>query len=201
MVEKNKRKLQAEKTKKAIIESITQMVSERPISQLTIREICSHTGISPGAFYHHFDSKEAAILFSYQTVDYKFEELARDGTPLQNIRSIIALHLGLISWDNINSVKSVYISHLVYYDEYFFRESRPIFVDLKEEISAYLGKEPDHEAVHELAWKLLRFCRGMMYNACIDPGNMLDQWPEQQTDEVMEYFLFQVNKLQKESLR
>ncbi|MBE5995188.1 MAG: TetR/AcrR family transcriptional regulator [Paenibacillaceae bacterium] len=194
MEEKNKRKLQAEKTKEAIIESITEMVSERPISQLTIREICKHTEISPGAFYHHFDSKEAAILYSYRTVDHEFEKLPRVGTPLENILSIITMHLGLISWENINSVKSVYISHLVYHDEYFFSESRPIFIVLKEEISAYIGEDPDNETVHGLAWKILRFCRGIMYNLCIDPGNDLDNWPMPQAEEVLHYFLFQVNK-------
>lgn len=195
MEEKNKRKLQARKTKEAIIESITEMVSERPISQLTIREICNHTGISPGAFYHHFDSKEAAILYSYRTVDHEFEKLPRAGTPLENIQSIITLHLGLISWDNINSVKSVYISHLVYYDEYFFSENRPIFKSLKEEISAFMGEEPDNETVHGLVWKILRFCRGIMYNVCIDPGKSLVNWPMSQADEVLQYFLFQVNRI------
>lgn len=192
---KNKRKLQAEKTKDTIVQTINEMILERPISQLTIREICNKAGISPGAFYHHFDSKEAAILYSYRTVDHIFENLKRIGTPLENIHNIISIHLGLMSKENTIAVKSVYISHLLYYDEYFFSESRPIFRVLKEEISAFTEKEQESEDVHKLTWKILRFCRGMIYNACIDGNDKLDNWPLTQANEAVQYFIFEVNRV------
>lgn len=187
---KNKRQLQAEKTKEAILESISEMIQERPISQITIREICNHTGISAGAFYHHFDSKEAAILYNYRSADHEFEKLERNGTPLENIRSIINTHIGLMSDKNINSVRSIYISHLVYHDEYFFSENRPIFQVLKEEIAAFTGLEQDSVKVRKLVWQVLWFCRGMMYNACIDRNEKWNNWPTEQVDDALQYFLF-----------
>ena len=192
---KNKRQLQAEKTKETILATISQMVLERPISKLTIREICNQVGISHGAFYHHFDSKEAAILYNYRIVDQEFEKLERKGTPLENIRSIINTHLGLLTEENINSVRSVYISHLVYYDEYFFSEKRPIFQALKEEIAAFTELEQDSVKVHKLAWQILRFCRGIMYNACIDLNKKLDNWPITQAEDALQYFLFYVKQI------
>jgi len=192
---KNKRQLQAEKTKEAILAAINEMVLERPISQLTIREICNNTGISPGAFYHHFDSKEAAILYNYRAADQEFERLQRKGTPLENIRSIINTHLGLLSVENINSVRSVYISHLVYYDEYFFSKNRLIFQVLGEEIAAFTGLQQDCAEVEELVWKILRLCRGIMYNVCIDRKENLDNWPSAQVDEALQYFLFLCKKI------
>ncbi len=195
MTMKNKRQLQAEKTKEAILASINEMVQERPISQLTIREICSHTGISAGAFYHHFDSKEAAILYNYRDADQEFNELERKGTPIENIRSIVNTHLGLLSLENINSVRSVYISHLLYYDAYFFNEDRPIFQVLKEEIADYTGLERESEKVKKLIWKMLQFCRGIMYNVCIDRNEKLDHWPATKVDDAMQYFIFLCNQI------
>ena len=193
MATKNLRQLQAEKTKETIQATIEVMVQERPISQLTIREICKKAGISPGAFYHHFVSKEAAILYCYRFVDQQFDNLKRNGTPLENIRSIINTHLGMLSKDNIETSKSVYISHLIYYDAYFFDENRPIFQVLSQEIAAYTGLHQESEKLQGLVWRMLRFCRGLMYNACIDPNVMMDTWPVTVVEEALQYFLFSVD--------
>ena len=190
MTTKNQRQLQAEKTKETILDTIRAMTQDRPISQITIREICNHAGVSPGAFYHHFDSKEAAILYSYRIADEEFEKLKRTGTPIENIRSIIHTQLGMLTDETINATKSLYISHLVYHDVYFFDENRPIFQVLKQEIAAYTGLRTDNEKLRALVWKILSFCRGLLYNSCIEHKKLAVDWPAVQVDEAVQYFLF-----------
>lgn len=192
-MEKNRRQIQAEQTKEHIMRTVQEMVSQRPLSQLTIRDICGKAGISPGAFYHYFDCKEAAILYGYRSVDLEFHKLARNGTPLENIREIIHLQLGLLNNDSLDATKALYISHLVYYDAYFFDEERPIFQGLLQDVSAFTGLRPGQPELDRLVWKILRFCRGILYNACIDPAKVMVNWPEAQVEEAMQYLEFLCN--------
>lgn len=53
-----KRKLQAIKTKKRIMETALPMIKERGFDNVSVDEICSAAGIAKGTFYHYFPSKE-----------------------------------------------------------------------------------------------------------------------------------------------
>lgn len=64
---KRRRSAKADRTKESIKTTIRQLVSEKGYRLLRLSEIYQRTGITSGAFYYHFDSKEAA-----------FEEAAAD---------------------------------------------------------------------------------------------------------------------------
>jgi len=68
----NKRKLQAIKTRQEIHKSATKLFSERGFENVTVEEIASGAGVSIGAFYHHFRSKEEIFTIFYQTLDDKY---------------------------------------------------------------------------------------------------------------------------------
>lgn len=52
----------SEETRSKIIESAIKLFSTRGFNTASVDEICADAGISKGAFYHHFESKQALFL-------------------------------------------------------------------------------------------------------------------------------------------
>lgn len=58
----NKRKLQATKTKRKIFEAARQLAAEHGIENVSVDSIVEAAGVSKGAFYVHYESKDALIV-------------------------------------------------------------------------------------------------------------------------------------------
>ena len=54
--------LRSEETRARIIESASKLFSNRGYNAASVDDICAEAGISKGAFYHHFESKQALFL-------------------------------------------------------------------------------------------------------------------------------------------
>jgi AcrR family transcriptional regulator len=52
----------SEETRIKIIESAIKLFSSRGYNKASVDDICEEAGISKGAFYHHFESKQALFL-------------------------------------------------------------------------------------------------------------------------------------------
>lgn len=67
----------SEETRIKIIESAIKLFSNRGYNKASVDDICEEAGISKGAFYHHFESKQAlflALLDGWlQTIDNAIE--------------------------------------------------------------------------------------------------------------------------------
>ena len=68
------RKQQAIQSKRHILETAFTLTEERGFDSLTIQDICRAAGVSVGAFYHYFASKEALILEWYGVADEYFQD-------------------------------------------------------------------------------------------------------------------------------
>ena len=53
-----RRRLQAQQTQQAILEAAMVLSRENSFDKVSVRDICQKAGITTGAFYHHFRSKE-----------------------------------------------------------------------------------------------------------------------------------------------
>lgn len=77
-----------------------EVFNERSFSQVSMRELAAHVGISPGAIYHHVESKEA-LLFEwvmelYQALLSHVESIKKCRlTPAQRLAKLIECHLQL----------------------------------------------------------------------------------------------------------
>lgn len=69
---KTSRQLQADKTRKHILDTAYQLICEKPVAAIRITDITKASGISTGTFYHYFPSKEDL-----------FARLALDPTALE----------------------------------------------------------------------------------------------------------------------
>ncbi len=67
----------SEETKSKILEASVKLFSARGFNAASVDDICAEAGVSKGAFYHHFESKQALFLalldLWLQTIDQTIE--------------------------------------------------------------------------------------------------------------------------------
>ncbi len=75
----------SESTRAGLLESAAKLFSDRGFDATSVDDICSQANVSKGAFYHHFESKQAiflSLLKSWlQTVDYGLAQLRQSTAP------------------------------------------------------------------------------------------------------------------------
>lgn len=81
MTQKQKR---SEETISAIMYAAIHLGAQKDSREVTVREICAEAGVSVGAFYHHFSSREEPFLRSYEYFDL---ELSRRVSLLEERES------------------------------------------------------------------------------------------------------------------
>ncbi|WP_455884415.1 TetR/AcrR family transcriptional regulator [Pseudomonas spelaei] len=77
-----------------------ELFKERSFGQVSMRELAAHVGISPGAIYHHVESKEALLvewlMELYQALLLRVDLIKkRRLTPAQRLTKLIEGHLQL----------------------------------------------------------------------------------------------------------
>ncbi|HSK88803.1 MAG TPA: TetR/AcrR family transcriptional regulator [Anaerolineales bacterium] len=82
----------SEETRSRILESAIKLFSIRGYNKASVDDICAEAGISKGAFYHHFESKQAlfrALLDRWlQTIDNAIEA-SKDKTAPETFMQMI----------------------------------------------------------------------------------------------------------------
>ena len=78
-----RRKEQARQTEQAILHAAMELSRKQPFDKVTVRDICRNAGITTGAFYHHFSSKEEMLLRGFAPLDVYMEQTmaAHQGEP------------------------------------------------------------------------------------------------------------------------
>ena len=64
-----RRREQAQKTETAILNAALDLMRKDGFDAVTVRDICNHAGITTGAFYHHFKSKEELFDKGFEPMD------------------------------------------------------------------------------------------------------------------------------------
>ena len=72
-VPKDGKKKKAEVTSERLLELCLAHFQRKGVDQTTMRELAAAAGLSPGAFYYHFASKEAVIQVFYEKTFTEFE--------------------------------------------------------------------------------------------------------------------------------
>jgi AcrR family transcriptional regulator len=96
-----RRRRHLEKTREDILVATSKVLEEFGYQGSRIEEICSRAGISRGAFYHHFPSKEAAIV---ALVERSLEPLVKEYARIEAAAAddpvrMIALEMaGMMRW-------------------------------------------------------------------------------------------------------
>lgn len=190
-----KRAEQALTTRRKLLYTAYQMIREEGYPALTIRSLCQRSGVSTGAFYHHYASKEDLITQGFMTFDTKLEnELknAADDKPLEMILHIV-LSLTKYVFDNGSGfAKELYISQLSIENNFITRKDRVYYQSVLCYIRAaqaqgLITPTADPEAVTDL---LLRIGRGTILDWCLhDYGYDLLAQSEEDLRLVLNHFL------------
>lgn len=61
MIDEDKRVLRGNQTMRALEESVAYLLESKEPQSITVDDICAHCGVTKGAFYHHFTSKEEIL--------------------------------------------------------------------------------------------------------------------------------------------
>lgn len=69
-----RRQEQARRTQAAILEAAIRLCRERSFDKVSVREICREAGITTGAFYHHFRTKEELLDRGFAPLDAYMEQ-------------------------------------------------------------------------------------------------------------------------------
>jgi AcrR family transcriptional regulator len=92
---KKKKGSNAEHTRLAIIDAGVVLFHERGYHATAVRDVVERAGITKGAFYHHFDSKETLLQVIYQEyLDYQVaifnEVVTHPASPREHLAELIA---------------------------------------------------------------------------------------------------------------
>jgi AcrR family transcriptional regulator len=84
-----------EKTRQAIIDAGVALFNEYGYHATAVRDVVERAGITKGAFYHHFDSKETLLRFIHQEyLDYQLEifgeVVTHPASPREHLKELIA---------------------------------------------------------------------------------------------------------------
>jgi AcrR family transcriptional regulator len=101
----NKRRLQSQNTKQIIYEQSTKLFKEKGYYNVSVEEITESLGVSVGAFYHHFSSKDDLVLLWADDLDRNYSDFYNQvkvnpqyQNALNKIRDMIFFCLGTYSF-------------------------------------------------------------------------------------------------------
>lgn len=87
-----RRKEQAQKTETAILNAALELMRKDGFEAVTVRDICTRAGITTGAFYHHFKSKEELFDKGFTPMDQfmgsALEACSAEG-PVARLRAVL----------------------------------------------------------------------------------------------------------------
>lgn len=162
--------------KKKIFDTTINLIEELDFDKVTIRRICKDADVSSATFYQYFDSKQDILFKVYQDADMLF-----DGTGILNrndlnssekIKELIKIQMAIGKDINFDAIKQIYTYHIHSDNDYFFSEKRSLFISLNEVIKEGQNNKEliDDFSSTEIAWKMLRFIRGIIFDWIIRNG-------------------------------
>ena len=72
------RQEQGLKTRKDIFDAAVGLFERKGYYKVTVNDICEQAGVSTGAFYNHFKSKDQVIMELFLRIDNFYQDVARD---------------------------------------------------------------------------------------------------------------------------
>lgn len=86
-----KRQLQALSTKQKIYDSACKLFQEKGFDNVTMEEITSSIGLTPGTFYRYFKTKQEILAILYAQLDAGYDDFYRNVLTSEEYRAYSAL--------------------------------------------------------------------------------------------------------------
>jgi AcrR family transcriptional regulator len=176
MSQVGKRELQRLATLENIRSTVDQLVDEFGFDRMTIRQICSRAGITIGAFYHHFKSKDELLYDRYTRSTFYTDQLDRETfqalPPLDALKHFVKHNQEYIK-TRVRAMGIPYHKALVTeYQNWSRRQedlSRTILLRHFKR-GQDLGQIKTTRSAEELAYACWCFLLGIRYAECMEEG-------------------------------
>jgi len=166
------RKQQALETKARIYQTALSLMEKKNYQSITIEEISKSAGVSVGAFYHYFKSKNDIFFEIYQEADRYFEEhvaIELQAPPgLPRILEYFAYYAGYCQRVGLDTVKSLYNPDnklFIKYDRFMLQLLKHVVSDAQ--TRQLLSTALDAQQITEY---LLIAARGVVCDWCLHDG-------------------------------
>lgn len=177
MERKTLRTLQAEKTKNNILDEALKLMKSKSFDDISIQEICKKSGVSTGAFYHHFGSKSGIVVEAYVRTDNFFQEQVIKNIDTTNSKKAILHYLcqqGIYAEQlGVDIIRNIYKAQIDNASTFFLSSERGLPKGLKEVVKKGLknGELSSSKSEDQITEELLIISRGILYNWALCQGN------------------------------
>lgn len=173
MKKKTSRTLQAERTKSHILDEALKLMKYKNFDDISIQEICESSGVSTGAFYHHFGSKSGIVVAAYTRTDQFFQEEVINKIDSSNIKNAIIGYLceqGLYAKNmGVDIIRNIYKAQMDNASAFFLSAERGLPKGLHQLVEKGLdnGELSSDKTADQITEELLIISRGILYNWAI----------------------------------
>jgi AcrR family transcriptional regulator len=174
----SQRKLQGMRTRQKIFDTALALFTTRGYEKVTIDEICEKVGVSKGAFYNHFQSKDRIIVEHFMKLDEYYDEISKAIATLKSsIEKLQALQHYVL--DNLSKV-GILIAKMAYHAEIGPRKGTSVIISNNRSLNKLLKAIVEEgqqrgEIRRELSTSvitkgLLQMYRGVVFEWCLNNG-------------------------------
>jgi TetR/AcrR family fatty acid metabolism transcriptional regulator len=176
--EPTRRQLQAIETRQRIFDTALALLVKKGYDRVTVDDICAGAGVSKGTFYHHFKSKDQAILEEFLKIDQYYAEILPEIIQLDDIYERITtfarLALRYMEKQGKNLMKVAYysqispdrkVSPVASPDRALYSIVGDLIRDAQEK-----GEVRGDLDSSRVAETLIRAIRGIVYDWCLQDG-------------------------------
>lgn len=170
MQKKTSRTLQAEKTKNLILDEAFKLMKLKSFDEISVQEICENSGVSIGAFYHHFGSKSEIVVAAYARTDDFFQAEVIKRIDSSNIKEAILDYLhqqGLYAQNlGVDIIRNIYKAQMDNASSFFLSSERGLAKGLQVLIKNGIenGELSTLKTANQITEELLIISRGILYN-------------------------------------
>ncbi len=173
-----KRREQAEETRKRLFQAALDLLVKKGYDRVTVDDICAKAGVSKGTFYHHFKSKDQAIVEEFLKIDQYYRETLPRLMEVESLEERMALFCRLtlryIKSKGKNMIKVAYYSQIAP-----GRRASPVASRQRALYAIVDGMIGEAQRRGEaradidstiLAETVIRCIRGLVYDWCLQDG-------------------------------
>lgn len=165
------RDLQRIQTRRKLYECAIALFNEKSFHEVKVKDIVNAAGVSTGAFYHHFPSKEDIIDEGYRIFDKDLEKKYSEENPKKGIETILFLFEGQLNYVEsmgVDMASVFFKNQLGIKHDYLFNETRFLYESLLDN-TQYINNTS--LSSQDITNNILRLSRGIIYDWCLHKGN------------------------------
>ena len=165
-------------TKERLFEAAISLFAKKGYDKVTVDEICEKVGVTKGAFYHHYRSKDQIILEEFKQMDEHYvrvaEEISSLPSSIEKLRAFNRAAITLMAELGVTLMKVLYHSQIApHMRKPYLADGRRSLYRITGELireGQERGEIRDDLPSEELAAMLIDCFRGQIYHWCLCNG-------------------------------